>query len=195
MNRNVRQIAIIILLPVVVVIIAVAAVTAIGGGDDDGSGGADLVTDYPYPIETFDDLGRDHFQPGIVYDDYNSNPPTTGPHSSAFVQWGVYEDPQPKEVMVHNMEHAGVIVWYNCEGGPEPLSGDECAQLRNDLRSLVQPMVADGRMIVMTPYLLMESRIAVTGWQHMDAFDEFDEERITTFIETFECRFDPERLC
>lgn len=187
---NWRQIAIVILLPVVAVAVVVALIVS-GESDDDPP---EPVTDYPYEIETFPDLGRDHFQTGLTFDRYNSNPPTSGPHASTFIQWGIYEEPVAKEIAVHNMEHAGVIVWYNCEG-PDPLSAEECATLRNDLSSVVQPMIADGRSIIMTPYGGMSERIALTAWQHLDTLDEFDEERVRMFIETFECRFDPENLC
>lgn len=171
---------------------ALIAFTACGGGDDGVNG---LVTDYPYPIQTFDDLGQEHFPAGQVYNDYSSNPPTTGPHASVFANWGIYEEPQPKEVMVHNMEHAGVIVWYNCEGGDQPLSAEDCATLKNNLASIVQPAVASGESVIMTPYAGMPDRIALTGWRHLDTFDEFDATRVETFIETFECNFDPEGFC
>lgn len=176
---------------VLIVILGVLALSGGGGGEDDPG----LVTDYPYEIQTFDDLGRGHFAAGQAYNEYNGNPPTSGPHASVYVQWGIYEEPQPKEQMVHNMEHAGVIVWYNCEGGAEPLSPDECAELKNGLTSIVQPAVAGGGMIVMTPYADMQGRIALTAWRHLDSFNEFDEQRVQTFLETFECRYDPENLC
>lgn len=157
--------------------------------------GSDLVTDYPYSgLQTFDDLGRDHFASGLTYDDYNSNPPTSGPHSN-LEAFRVHERPVAKETAVHNMEHAGVIIWYNCAGGPEPLSADDCATLRDNLTALVQPQIADRTHILMTPYDGMTDRIALTAWRHLDAFDEYDEARVQTFIDTFECRFDPEGLC
>jgi hypothetical protein len=169
-----------------------AASYACGGG---GNGDPAPVTDYPYPIQMFPELARDHFAVGQVYDQYNSNPPTSGPHASSPVQWGIYEEPVPKEMAVHNMEHAGAIVWYNCSGGPSPLSDDACATLKNDLAAIVQPAVASGEMLVMTPYPGMDTRIAMTGWQYLDAFDEFDAQRVQMFLDTFECRFDPEGFC
>lgn len=170
---------------------AAVLISACGGGGDDSF----LVSDYPYPVQTFGDQGRDHFAPGQVYNDYNSNPPTSGPHASVFAQWGIYDVPQPKEQMVHNMEHGGAIVWYNCEGSPEPLSTEECAQLKNDLAAVVQPLIASGKRIVMTPYPNMPRRIALTAWRYLDTFDDFDAQRISTFIDTFVCHFDPEHFC
>jgi hypothetical protein len=43
------------------------------------SSGGDSRPDYPFPVQTFEDLGREHLTPGQTYDFYNSDPPTTGP--------------------------------------------------------------------------------------------------------------------
>jgi hypothetical protein len=67
--------------------------------------------------------------------------------------------------------------------------------LRNDLSSVVQPAVAGGKLVVMSPHATMEHRIALTAWQFMDVLDEFDAERVQTFIDTFECHYDPENTC
>ena len=183
MNLRIFSVAVGLLVPLLLV--------ACGGGASE----PEPVTDYPYDeLQTFEDLGREHFEAGMTYDDYNSNPPTSGPHSS-LSPWGVFDEAVPKEVAVHNMEHAGVVVWYNCAGDSAPLSAEDCATLRNALSALVQPQIADGASILMTPYDDMPNRIALTGWQHLDAFDEYDEARVQTFIDTFECRFDPENFC
>ena len=55
-----------------------------------GSGEPEPVTDYPYDLQVFEDIGREHLQSGMTYEDYNSNPPTSGPHSS-LSPWGIFE--------------------------------------------------------------------------------------------------------
>ena len=35
--------------------------------------GGDSRPDYPYPVQTFNDQGREHLPPGQTYDFYNSN--------------------------------------------------------------------------------------------------------------------------
>ena len=101
----------------------------------------------------------------------------------------------PVESAVHNLEHGGVVIWYNCQGGPQPLDEAACDQLVRQLTDVVDPRLDDGMYIVLTPYSDMDNRIALTAWQYLDAFDEFDAERIEAFIASFECKFDPEGAC
>lgn len=162
-----------------------------------GGGGAKVLdlSGYPYPVQRIQEIqSRDHFPTGQTYDDYNSNPPTSGPHADTFAPVGVSELAVAKEVAVHNMEHAGVVVWYNCLAEPA-LDTDACATLRNQLSQVVLQELADGNAVLMTPYSQMDSRIALTAWGYLDTFEEFDEARVRAFIGTFECSFDPEHFC
>jgi hypothetical protein len=175
------------------VILASALVIACGGGDD---GGSDVdVADYPYPVEQPEVLeDRTHFALGTIYTDYTSDPPTSGPHALAPADWGVSDVLIAKEQAVHNMEHAGVVVWYNCTAGT-PLDSDACTVLRNALAQIVSEEAGSGRRVVMTPYPTMDTQIGLTSWGYVDKFDEFDGERVRLFIETFECNYDPEHFC
>lgn len=152
--------------------------------------------DYPseYEVQMFDDQGRNHIAAGAEFTDYNSRPPTSGPHGPA-LPWGIHNAPVPEESAVHNLEHGGVVIWYNCDGGPQPLDEPACDQLLRDLSELVDQRMDDGMYIVLTPYAMMDNRIALTAWQYLDAFDEFDQARIAAFIASFECKFDPENAC
>jgi hypothetical protein len=162
------------------------------GGDDDPD--IDLST-YPYPVEAPPLIEeRGHFDLGVTYDDYTSDPPTSGPHARVPANPGISDLAIPKEQAVHNMEHGDVVVWYNCNAG-QPLSNEECAQLRNDLSQGVQAQIAAGNDVLMTPYPAMGSRIALTSWGYLDKFDAFDAARVEMFIETFECNYDPEGFC
>ena len=161
----------------------------------DGDGGELDLSDYSYPVQEIDEIeNRDHFPTGQTYDNYNSNPPTSGPHADTSAPAGVSELPVAKEMAVHNMEHAGVVVWYNCQSEPA-LDDDACAVLRDQLSQVVLQEVADGNAVLMTSYSLMDRRIALTAWGYLDTFEEFDEARVRAFIDTFECNFDPEGFC
>ena len=171
---------------VAVLIGAAFALGVFGGGGDKPA--------YPYPVQTFDDLGREHLAVGEVYDQYNSNPPTSGPHAPSPAPWGVSDTELPEEVPIHNMEHGGVVIWYDCQGGASPLGSAGCQQLRDQLAAIVRPAVAAGKEVLMTPYSGMTNRIALTAWQTLDAFDDFDQARIEAFMASYERRFNPENF-
>ena len=44
----------------------------------------------------------------------------------------------------------------------------------------------------MAPYAGMEHLIALTAWRTLDAFDEFDGQRVQAFIDSFDRKFNPE---
>jgi hypothetical protein len=102
---------------------------------------------------------------------YNTSPPTSGPHLGSLARWGVHEVPIPNELQVHNLEDGGVMVQYNCPDG--------CPDLVTQLEGVVD-QYHDG--IILAPYPGMDSRIALTAWQRIDQFEEFDAERISRFI-------------
>jgi hypothetical protein len=166
-------------------LVVVAVVVLVNSGGDDRP-------EYPFPVQTFEDMGRDHLAEGQTYDLYNSNPPTSGPHAPRAASLGVHDEPVPKEVLPHNMEHGGVVIAYNCSAGSAPLDDAGCQQLRDQLAAVTDSAVADGRQVLMIPFPGMERRIALTAWRTLDAFDTFDEQRIEAFIASFDWRFNPE---
>ncbi len=105
---------------------------------------------------------------------YNSFPPTSGPHLGNLASWGVHDEPIPNELQVHNLEDGGVIVHYDCPDG--------CPDLVAQLRAVVE-RYREG--VILEPYPEMEARIALTAWQRIDQFDQFDEERIVRFIRAY----------
>lgn len=156
------------------------------------TGGGESRPDYPFPFQTFEDQGRDHLAPGQTFDGYNSDPPTSGPHAPAPAPWGVSDAALPKEVPVHNLEHGGVVIWYDCAAGDQPLDDDACQQLRDQLAAITSSNADAGKLVLMTPYLGMDRRIALTAWRSLDSLDEFDAARVQAFIDSFERRFNPE---
>lgn len=127
------------------------------------------------PGKFYPNQGQEHLQPGQTYDSYNSNPPTSGPHDPKPVAWGVYDTPVPKEKLVHNLEHGGVLILYNCPDG--------CPDLVNQLKQFGDRYVAGGQKVVVAPYPGMGSRLALVAWTYLDMFDELDPARVAQFIE------------
>lgn len=69
----------------------------------------------PVPGAQMADVGRDHVTPEAVAQyQYNSNPPTSGPHLATWVKSGVYDKPQSEGELIHSLEHGYIIISYNC---------------------------------------------------------------------------------
>ncbi|MBI2985753.1 MAG: DUF3105 domain-containing protein [Deltaproteobacteria bacterium] len=122
-------------------------------------------------------LGNRHIAPmemGLTQ--YNSEPPTSGPHFAAIARWGIHESPIPKELQVHNLEDGGVLVQYNC-----PLTDEECKILIEKLAQIVRRY----DHAILAPYPGISHKIALTAWSRIDKFNEFDEKRIVRFIEAY----------
>lgn len=102
---------------------------------------------------------------------YASDPPTSGPHAAGMAAWGIHERPIPKALQIHNLEDGGVLIQHNCEG---------CDDLVSKLADIVRRYPDK---VIVAPYPGMKTRIALTAWSYIDAFDKFDERRVVRFIE------------
>jgi hypothetical protein len=68
----------------------------------------------PLPGQEVPDLGRDHVPLDTPFD-YNSNPPTSGPHYEDWIRPGIFDSPQHDQKLIHSLEHGYVIISYNCD--------------------------------------------------------------------------------
>ena len=121
------------------------------------------------------DLGNAHIQlvtePHVPY---NSDPPTSGPHMPYIAPWGIHTEPIVKELQVHNLEDGGVMVQYHC--------ATACPDLVAKLAEIVRRYETQ---VILAPYPGMRTRIALTAWTRLDAFDDLDEARIVRFIRAY----------
>jgi hypothetical protein len=118
---------------------------------------------------------------------YNSNPPTSGNHNPQPAAFKIYDNPVPKENLVHSMEHGAVIVWYNTDN----------QDVINQLKSVVQSELDRRKQVVMSKYTEMEpDTIALTAWTRLDKFSvsDFNKDRVKTFIEKLSKHFNPENF-
>ena len=92
--------------------------------------------------------------------------------------WGVHDIFVQDEVLVHNLEHGGIAIHYDCS--------DPCPELVNQLADLTNRAVREGLKVLLSPYPGMSNRIMLTAWTFMDGFDVYDEQRIVDFIQSHE---------
>src|SRR3990167_2386903 len=80
------------------------------------AGGIFILTRKPKAvegIETFSSQGRDHVPAGTI-GEYNSNPPTSGPHYAQWEKPGIYSKVLQDGNLIQSLEHGYVIISYNC---------------------------------------------------------------------------------
>lgn len=144
-----------------------------------GGGGGLFGGDAPDgPGQRIADAGAAHVAPGQEHPPYTSTPATSGPHyvqPLAPVRWGVHGATLDPEEYVHNLEHGGIGVFYDCPEG--------CDELVQQLSDLVNEAVDNGGKVLMAPHPGMDSRIALAAWTFLDTFDQFEEDRIRNFVE------------
>src|SRR3989344_2386044 len=67
----------------------------------------------PLPGEAVTLLSRDHVT-DISNVQYNSSPPTSGPHFSAWAKAGAYDEILSDGYLLHSLEHGYVVISYDC---------------------------------------------------------------------------------
>ncbi len=140
------------------------------------------------------DEGRQHVQVGTQVT-YQHQPPTSGSHYSqagvAPVAWQTIRTIQP-EVWVHNLEHGGIVVLYNCPSGCDDLQKQLTTYVNNIVPA--EPQYGEYK-IIMSPYSdgMGTHKVALLAWDRIEFLDGYDQAKITQF---YEARVDqgPERI-
>ena len=109
---------------------------------------------------------------------YNSRPASSGWHIGNTSSWGIHDFIIPDERLVHNLEHGGIRIHYNCPDG--------CDQLVSNLSRVADRALNENMKVILSPHNDMETTIALVAWRFLDKFDEFDERRILDFISAHE---------
>ncbi len=129
------------------------------------------------PGERFRNLGNAHIGEEAT-PRYNSVPPTSGPHLPYTAGWGAYTEVQPDPLLVHNLEDAGIILWYQSGTPAENQAEVDRLEAAYDARRY--------RRVIIAPREDLETRYAMTAWGRLETFDEIDAAQINTFMEAFE---------
>jgi len=128
--------------------------------------------------------------------EWSSNPPSTGEHFAVWAKWNrTYETPLARGNWVHNLEHGGVVLLFDCPGG--------CAADVTALEALEDALPADPRCVaplrtrtLITPDPLLPEgvQIAAAAWGWTYTAECFDAQRLGQFVEAHYAE-GPEDLC
>jgi hypothetical protein len=146
----------------------ILAVVAFGGGGSSSASGG-LISSSSCTEQEFPGLKPRHINNPNANVSYNSFPPSSGPHYAQPAPWGIYPDSVKQTILVHNLEHGGIVIQY----GPNISQSDV-----QKIQSFYQD---DPYGLVVAPYAKLGNKIAATAWnepayeQNRDAnFDQVD---------------------
>jgi Protein of unknown function (DUF3105) len=105
---------------------------------------------------------------------WTTDPPTSGQHYSgagvAPVPWGTADQQLTPELWVHNLEHGGVAILYNCPSG---CSADTAA-IRSFVALAPQESEFHEVKLVASPYAVPGHRFALVAWGWRLFLDSWD---------------------
>jgi hypothetical protein len=144
------------LIPAIGALAALVALAAVLGFVLLRGDGAAAFTEAGCAVETYPSQGAEHVEDLDEDFEYNSFPPTTGPHHPVTVPWGTYDEPVEQVRLVHNLEHGGIAVQY----------GENVPQ--EEIDAILDWFRADPNGKVVAPLPDLDDEIALATWTAPD---------------------------
>jgi hypothetical protein len=131
-----------------VILGAVIAFVALGSS---GGKSSSLISSGDCVEKNYPGLSPKHLTSPDKKVKYNSFPPSSGPHYQQPAPWGIYEEPVKQTILVHNLEHGGIVIQY----------GNVGSDAVSKLTSFYQ---GDPYGLVVAPYPKLGTKFALTTW-------------------------------
>ena len=166
-----------------VVVIGMVGMIVFQSGKEDDHASADNtqtggVGEY-IPVET-----TDHVEDGQPVTS-PSDPPTSGTHYGVSMPAGFYQPDSPEYLnpthdgyLIHSLEHAYIIFWYNCD----LLDDESCSALKADIQAVMDEF--QGNKLIAFPRPTIDVPLVMTSWGYLQRFQSFDPDLAVDFIET-----------
>lgn len=111
---------------------------------------------------------------------YANDPPLGGEHWPSWVAPGFYQAAQPKEKLVHSLEHGHVVIYYN----EAKLSAGELAAVKK----LTTQYKGQWDGVVAIPRPDSEDAAILTAWEHGLRLAAWDQALVDRFVDAFRGR-------
>lgn len=125
----------------------------------------------PIEVTTDKDYGRGHDEGMLTYE---MKIPTSGTHSPHDLKFGFYKERPTYAMLVHNLEHGDIIIYYHPDAPQE---------LKDRLEYLSHfKQAGAGVLAVANPDVPSDKEVVVTAWTKTMQLPKFDEASVGTFI-------------
>lgn len=154
---------------VVLAIIGVGVYLSIGNSGQSGLMGVQQA-----------DEGRTHVTEGSPLQ-FKNNPPSSGSHYPSPWAWGPSTTPIDKGYWVHNLEHGGIALLYDC-----PTACPDVVQIANQAWSTFPKDKFGEVKLVTTPYtgLPNNTKVAAVAWDYVKLYNgDFSLANFKTFYD------------
>lgn len=111
---------------------------------------------------------------------YQSDPPMSGEHWPSWVAPGFFKTNQPKEKLVHSLEHGYIVIYYN----EAKLSASEL----DAIKALAAKYQGAWDGVVAVPRNDARYPLILTAWEHGLRLERWDQARIDAFVDAFRGR-------
>ena len=121
------------------------------------------------------DEGRTHVTEGSPIE-YKNQPPSSGPHYPRTAPYGFHDQPIAPGYWVHNLEHGGIVILYNCP--------TDCPELKDQLRQVYDTFPKgkyDRVKIVILPDTSISTPLVALAWDYKLELQAFDREQLLAF--------------
>ncbi|MDA0999874.1 MAG: DUF3105 domain-containing protein [bacterium] len=131
----------------------------------------------PSRAEQLPSLGNAHLQPGQA-GSYADRFPTSGAHAPNWSTPGFYDAPQPKEMLVHALEHGNIVIYYD-QPDPKTLGA---------IRAWTDLYRGQWDGVIAVPAKGLGARVVLTAWTRRLAMDRFEPAAAAAFVDAYRGR-------
>lgn len=144
-------------------------------------------------VESVPDEAGVHMPIGTLIN-WSSNPPAIGAHYPTWAGWDRHYQALDRAYYVHNLEHGGIVLLYNCPGGCQDVVDNLLDVVRGaKVDDTCEGAVHNRMLVVQDPLMPAEVQVAAVAWGQVYTASCFDP-YIARFART-RYRRAPEDLC
>ncbi len=185
----------------VAVVVVAGVALALANSGDDGPGDARAALEAAgCTLSATDALRGVHSitTPDGTSDEWNTDPPTSGPHYEVPVIWGTYSQPVNQAQLVHNLEHGGVAIQYGDEVPAATVAQLESFAQENPRGTVLAPYPSLGNQIALGAWVTPDASKPEEGTAYLAKCTAFDQDAFDAFLDAYQFqgpeRFPPDSL-